>query len=229
MIRLRLAKENVLPAQWVETGEIPVGDLTRFPGNARRGNVAKIRESIKANGQYRSLVVRQCDDGLIILAGNHTYDALCAEGHPTARCEVITCTDREARKINIADNRLSDLALDDNDALVELLSYLDEDYEGTGYTQENIDFLLGHKDDGDEGSSGSTGGTGPGGDGGGGAEDPVEPGWLLIRIQVPRELHDRWTALFDAAGEDIEDYERAGAIITLAEQAKASSLLVTGE
>jgi len=132
-----------VPAQWIETREIPLGELTPFPGNARRGNVEQIRKSIRANGQYRSLVVRKTDEGLIILAGNHTFQALGAEGSKTARCEVIDCTDHEARKINLADNRIPELAVDDADALTELLSYLDDDYEGTGWTEEEVNRFVG--------------------------------------------------------------------------------------
>lgn len=127
---------------WVATRDIPIADLTRFPGNARRGNVAEIRKSIRRHGQYRAIVVRDCAEGLVILAGNHTRDALEAEGSETARCEVIQCTDNEARRINLADNRLSDIALDDNDQLAELLSYLDEDYEGTGWDAAAVEALL---------------------------------------------------------------------------------------
>ena len=66
-----------MPAQWVETREIPLSRPDPFPGNARRGNVDEIRKSICANGQYRAIVVRECEDGqLLILAGNHTYDAI---------------------------------------------------------------------------------------------------------------------------------------------------------
>lgn len=131
-----------MTAEFLEIRNIPVADLVKFPGNARRGNIAEIRKSIKANGQYRSLIVRQCDDGLIILAGNHTYDALVAEGYKSARCEVLECSDHQARKINLADNRLSDIATEDTDALVELLSYLDEDYEGTGWSAADVQALI---------------------------------------------------------------------------------------
>jgi hypothetical protein len=123
--------------------DIPISSLTRFPGNARRGNVDEIRSSIRRLGQFRSLVVRDTGSELVILAGNHTRDGLEAEGYETARCEVITCTDDEARRINLADNRLSDIAQDDGDALAELLSYLDEDYEGTGWSAEDVEKLLG--------------------------------------------------------------------------------------
>ena len=204
-----------MPARFVETRDVPLDQLTRFPGNARRGNVAEIRKSIRANGQYRSLVVRQDEEGrLVILAGNHTYDALSAEGHPTARCEVIECSEREARKINLADNRLSDLAVDDNDALVELLSYLDGDYDGTGFVQEDIDFLLGagHDDAGNEDVDGA-------------ADDLAKAGWPVIKVAVPPELMDRWKKLMTEGHEAwVEDHERVGLVVSLAERAKESGL-----
>ncbi|MGH3628205.1 MAG: ParB N-terminal domain-containing protein, partial [Sciscionella sp.] len=76
----------------METRDVPVGKLTRFPGNAKRGDVGEIAKSIRRTGQYRSLVVRDSDDGLIILAGNHTFDAVEGEKHKTVRCEVLRCT-----------------------------------------------------------------------------------------------------------------------------------------
>ena len=82
---------------------------------------------------------------------------------PTIRCELIICTDAEARKINLADNRrLSDLALDDTDALVELLSYLDGDYEGTGWTDPDVERMITPPEpDPDPGDPPSDGGSGP--------------------------------------------------------------------
>jgi len=128
---------------YTTTADIPLTDLDRFPGNAKRGDIEAIRASIRRHGQYRSLVVRDTDNGrYTILAGNHTHDAIRAEGHPTARCEVIQCSDDEARRINLADNRLSDLGAYDHDALTELLSYLDDDYDGTGYTASDVEQLI---------------------------------------------------------------------------------------
>lgn len=128
--------------EYVQTRDVPIGELTRFPGNARRGDVEQLRASIRRHGQYRSLVVRDTGDQLVILAGNHTHDAIKAEGHTTARCELVRCTDDEARRINLADNRLAELGQYDLDALAELLSYLDDDYEGTGYTTDDVEALI---------------------------------------------------------------------------------------
>ncbi|MHB9861960.1 hypothetical protein [Streptomyces sp. YIM S03343] len=155
-----------MPAVYVETRDVPLDELTPFPGNAKRGNPAEILTSLRRNGQYRGLVVRQVPNGaLIVLAGNHTLLALkahgpgkceyaddpdtpcgmCADGDwdgTTARCEIVACDDSDARRINLADNKLSELGGYDNDALAELLSYMDGDYEGTGYTDDDVMALL---------------------------------------------------------------------------------------
>lgn len=142
-----------MAVEYIDTREVPLHELTRFPGNAKRGDVGTIRSSIRRTGQYRSLVVRDNDGQLVILAGNHTFDAIGAEGHATARCELIHCTDDEARRINLADNRLAELGEMDNDALVELLSYLEGDYEGTGYSDAFVMALIDPPQFDDEGDN----------------------------------------------------------------------------
>lgn len=132
-----------MPATYVETRDVPLSDLTHFSGNAKRGDVAAIQESLRRNGQYRSLIVRKTDDGqLVVLAGNHTMDALAANGEKTARCEIVTCDDAEAKRINLADNRLAELGAWDDDALAALLQSIQDDLDGTGYTGNDLDELL---------------------------------------------------------------------------------------
>jgi DNA modification methylase len=135
-----------MPVAFTGTRDILIADLTRLPGNARRGNVGEIRKSIRRHGQYRAIVVRDCAEGLVILAGNHTRDAIEAEGHESARCEVIQCSDDEARRIALADNRLAEMGGYDDAALAELLTGLDGDYEGTGWAEEDLTALLGAED-----------------------------------------------------------------------------------
>lgn len=139
-------RKFVAPVTIIGTQDIPLADLTPFPGNARRGNVALLRESVKEHGQYRSVVVRRQDDGtLVVLAGNHTVEALREEGAATARAEVITCTDTQAKKINVADNRLSDVSTNDDQDLMALLAEIaasDEGLYGTGYTEDDIAKLI---------------------------------------------------------------------------------------
>ena len=111
--------------KYLSTKVVPLDELTPFPGNARRGKVSVIRESLERNGQYRSLVVRQIEGGpLVILAGNHTHQALNEAGAKGARCEIIQCDDAAARRINLVDNKSNDLATDDDEALAAILADL---------------------------------------------------------------------------------------------------------
>lgn len=141
----------------LETADVDLADLKLYPGNPRRGNVNEIRKSLRRLGQYRSLVVRV--DGLerVILAGNHTSKAMALEGWTTARAELVECSDDEAERINLGDNRIGELPDPDSgerydrDALAESLERLGGDYEGTGWTEEDLAALYGDDEDGDGG------------------------------------------------------------------------------
>jgi ParB-like chromosome segregation protein Spo0J len=129
--------------KYLETTVVPLADLQRFPGNARKHAKERIKESVR-KGQYKSLLVRRTDAGqLVIVAGNGTADALEEIGTRDARVEVWEYTDNEARWANISDNRLSDLASDDDDALAALLVAQDGDYVGLGFTDREIAVILG--------------------------------------------------------------------------------------
>jgi ParB-like chromosome segregation protein Spo0J len=125
--------------RYLRTEMVQLDQLTPFPGNARRGKVEVIKESIEKNGQYRSLIVREIKDGpQVVLAGNQTMISISELGGSQARCEIIECDDDTARRINLVDNRASDLAEDDEEALAELLGHFREDGTGTGYTADEI-------------------------------------------------------------------------------------------
>lgn len=131
------------------TRDVPLRQLKAYPGNAKRGNVELIRESLRRNGQYRALVARETDDGLVVLAGNHTLRAIKAEGGKTARCEVLRCDDATARRINLADNRTSEEGSYDDEALADLLRAAHEadgTLEGTGWDDTALEQLLADHD-----------------------------------------------------------------------------------
>lgn len=137
----------------IGSDRVPLDDLTPFPGNARRGNVPLILESLRANGQYKPLVVRRQGVTLTVLAGNHTLLALrrhedggrddcpgfcrmCATvdpGAPTALVHIIECDDAAATRINLVDNKAADEGGYDDEALAAILLSLDGELAGTGY------------------------------------------------------------------------------------------------
>jgi len=133
--------------EYLRTVEIPVTDLRHFPGNARKHADKQLRESVRL-GQYRALVVRELDDGgLVVVCGNGTLDALIANGQATALSEIRKFTDSEARRVNVADNRLHDLGSDDPELLVALLGDMDPfDWSAAGFTEKQIAKLLGDEE-----------------------------------------------------------------------------------
>jgi hypothetical protein len=153
----------------VGTEQVSLEDLTPFEGNARRGNVDVILDSLRANGQYRPLTVRRQGETLTILAGNHTYLALlrheesgrdaCRDWElsndrpcqlcinvdaddPTALAHIIECDDDTARRINLVDNKSADDGTYDDEATAAIIAALEGGVVGTGYTDDEADSLL---------------------------------------------------------------------------------------
>jgi hypothetical protein len=154
-------------ATYERTADVSLGDLRPFPGNARRGDPAVILQSLVRTGQFRSLIVRDTGDGLVVLAGNHTLQALLAHGPgpcgltttvdgqelpcalcgaqdwaPVARCEIVTCDDATATRINLVDNKAAQTGGWDEEALADLIAGLDGDLAGTGYTDQDLADLV---------------------------------------------------------------------------------------
>lgn len=150
----------------VGTEPVSLEDLEPFPGNARRGNVDLILDSLRANGQYKPLTVRRHGDALTVLAGNHTLLALlrheeddraaCADWElsndrpcqiciavdrddPTALAHLIECDDATATRINLIDNKAADEGDYDRQAVDALVASLEGDLVGTGYDESEAD------------------------------------------------------------------------------------------
>ncbi|WP_086559892.1 hypothetical protein [Streptomyces africanus] len=153
----------------IGTEQVSLEDLTPFEGNARRGNVETILDSLRANGQYKPLTVRRQGETMTILAGNHTYLALlrheesgrdaCRDWElandrpcqlcinvdaddPTALSHLIECDDDTAKRINLVDNKAADDGAYDEEALAAILGSLESGPAGTGYTDEEADSIL---------------------------------------------------------------------------------------
>ena len=122
---------------------VPLSKLEPHPENARRGNVKAIRESIRENGWWGAVLVQRSTRRII--AGNHRYQAAVAEGLDKIPAIFVDCDDDEARRIMLADNRTTDLATYDDQALADLLretSANDRGLLGTGWTDRDLDKLI---------------------------------------------------------------------------------------
>lgn len=126
------------------TQAIPVGDLTLYHRNPRRGNLPVITESLQVLGQYRPIVVNtgtHTGRHLEVLAGNHTLLAARQLGWETIQAVHIDVDEDTAARIVAVDNRSSDLAHNDDAVLAALLSDL-PDLTATGFTDDDLEALL---------------------------------------------------------------------------------------
>lgn len=119
---------------------VPVDAITPHPENARKGNVAAIGDSLAENHQFAPIIVQRSTG--YVLAGNHTLLAARALGWPEVDAAFVDVDDDRARKIMLAANKTSDSSTYEEQALLDLLEALNGDYEGTGYTPDDLDDLL---------------------------------------------------------------------------------------
>lgn len=127
----------------LQTVRVPVGDLVPYPGNSRQGDVGAVCQSLEAHGQFRPLVVQRST--MQVLAGNHTLEAARQLKWPEVAVHLLDVDDEQARRINLIDNRTSDLATNDDAALAELLQSLvdtDAGLDGTGFDGDDLDDLM---------------------------------------------------------------------------------------
>ena len=128
--------------------QLPVADLALLPGNPRQGDIGAVSESMRVNGIYQPIIVNKgthTGRPLEIIAGNHRAQAAQQLGHDTIPAIVLDVDDEAAARIALADNRTSDLASYDTDALLVMLQQL-PDLTGTGYDGDDLDALLADKE-----------------------------------------------------------------------------------
>lgn len=106
---------------------VPVHEIEPHPANPRRGNVELIRRSLRAHGQQRAILVQKSRGNIV--AGNHTWRAAVAEEWTHIAAVVEDMTDEQASAYLLADNRSSDDATYDDEALARLL--VDHERAGT--------------------------------------------------------------------------------------------------
>lgn len=121
---------------------VGIDAIQRHPKNARRGDVDRIVESIRANGFFNPLIVQRSTG--YILAGNHRHQA--AEKLGLAELPVIylECDDTQARRIMLADNKTSDRGTYEKEDLAKLLQEAlgDGGLLGTAFDATEVDKLL---------------------------------------------------------------------------------------
>jgi ParB-like chromosome segregation protein Spo0J len=165
----------------IQTGNIQsvaISSLTPYPTNPRRGDIDAIASSLTAHGQYRPIVVQASTK--FVLAGNHTLKAAKKLGWKKIKAVLVEVDEDTAKKIVLADNRLTDLAGYNEPLLKSLLQALPE-LDGTGFTQsevETLDRLI----SGDQKES----------EGGSSLKDDPEVKIAAWKFTVEQDAYDAW-------------------------------------
>jgi hypothetical protein len=120
---------------------VELGSVEAHPANPRRGNVEAIAASLRAFGQVQPLVV-QASTGHVV-AGNHRLRAMVELGWTHVAVVKADLSDQDAQRYLVADNRTSDLATNDDQALVAVLRELEDAgaLAGTGYDADALEDL----------------------------------------------------------------------------------------
>lgn len=121
----------------------PINSIKPHPKNVRQGDVGAIAQSLEAHGQYIPILVQKKTGHIV--KGNHTWAAAKVLGWTEVAVLELDINDRKALELLLTDNKTSDQAMYDENALAELLESLSKDKQslaGTGYTGDDLDDLL---------------------------------------------------------------------------------------
>lgn len=132
----------------IELKQELVKSLNPYYKNPRVGDVEKVAESLKENGQFKSIVVNigtKTGRPREILGGNHTWLAARKLRWEKILVGWVDVTEEQATKIVLADNGTSDGSTYDDSILTELLSGLKDSGAsllGTTYTDDTLSRLI---------------------------------------------------------------------------------------
>lgn len=121
---------------------IDIDTIKEHPDNPRKGDDKAVGESIARNGFFGGILIQKSTN--YVIAGNTRYRVMSEEGQATIPGFWVDCDDETATRIMLADNRTSDLAFYDDEALFGLLRSLvdSEGLDGTGYDRAAYELLL---------------------------------------------------------------------------------------
>ena len=191
-----------------EPTTIPITELNLHHKNARTGDVQAIKGSMVANGVYKPIVVNKgthTGRPNEVLAGNHGLKAmreLAQENPDDTRWQnvsvwLVDVDDDRATRILLADNRTADLGSYDNELLQELLESIDDDLDGTGYDEDDLQILrdLTSGPDSLDDLESEFG------------EPEDDDFWITVRLRVPPPVNEQWVDWLRAYDSPEEAFE----------------------
>lgn len=132
----------------MEITKMRLADIRKPEKNVRihtRQQIKEFRRSVEMFGQIRPIVI---DEGNTILAGNGLYEALAAMGKDTADvCQLTGLTEKQKKKLMIADNKVFSLGIDNLDTLNCFLEEMQGDLDIPGFDEEILKQMVSEADE----------------------------------------------------------------------------------
>lgn len=126
-----------------EVEMVSPADVETHPDNPRQGDLKALVDSFRTNGFYGTVVVQKSTR--YVLAGNHRVLAARKARMKKIPVMWVDVDDELAKRILVADNRMSDLATYNTESLAGLLEVLagtEVGLQGLGYTETDLNALL---------------------------------------------------------------------------------------
>ena len=126
--------------------KLPIKDLHPNERNVRKHNRRQITEMIKAINAFGIIRPIVIDENNTILCGHGLHEALCENGAEYADCIIASgLTDKQKKKLMLADNKIYDLGTSDFEVIDKLLTEfgLESDFSVPGYDAEYLEDLYG--------------------------------------------------------------------------------------
>jgi len=119
--------------------------------NVRRHTDKQITEYIRSLEMFGQIKPVIADENGEIIAGNGLYQALVQMGKETCDCYIITgLTEKQKKKLMLADNRVYELGITDMDAFDELIRDLEGDIDVPGWDEDLLSMMNAAAQDVDE-------------------------------------------------------------------------------
>lgn len=114
-----------------------LSELRPLEKNVRKHNDKQIGEYVKSINMFGQLRPMVIDENGVILAGNGLYEALLRKGAETGDCYVAEgLTEKQKKKLMLADNRIYELGKTDMDSFDEIIRELEGDLDVPGWDED---------------------------------------------------------------------------------------------
>jgi hypothetical protein len=132
------------PISVVNVETVPIRSIKPYRQNPRVGNIEKVMESLRANGQFKAICVNIGTNASVqreILGGNHTWLGMRKLGWEECLVAWVDVDDEQAKRIVLADNGASDGSTYDDQILADLLGSMSS-LVGTTYDNDVLERLV---------------------------------------------------------------------------------------